>query len=178
MPRIDLASAPTRDGTGYPPPYDEPCRARRRVKLGDAAGLTQFGVNLLHLEPGTWSSQRHWHTAEDEFVYVLEGEVALVDDAGETLLRAGDCAGFKAGDPNGHHLINRSWGNALFLAVGPNNPADRATYPDIDLMYDGSTNSYTRKDGTPYPKRDANAAPAVQPPLEEHTLNPRVYRHD
>ena len=113
---------------------------------------------------------------------VVSGELTLITDEGETLMRAGDCAAFPAGKPNGHHLVNRSWGNALFLAVGPNIPADRATYPDIDLMYDGSTNSYTHKDGTPYPKRDAaaqslgTATPA--PPLEEHTLEQRTYRHE
>ena len=91
--RIDIAALVPVIGTLYPPPYDEPCRARARTKLGDAAGLTQFGVNLLHLPPGAWSSQRHWHTAGDEFVYVLSGEVTLVTDAGEEILHAGDAAG-------------------------------------------------------------------------------------
>src|SRR5579875_3511299 len=95
--KIDLDSAPVTAGTRYPPPHDAPCRARFRTRLGDAAGLTQFGVNLLRLPPGAWSSQRHWHSAEDEFVYVVEGEVVLVTDAGEETLRAGDCAGFEAG---------------------------------------------------------------------------------
>ena len=93
--RIDIAALAPVIGTLYPPPYDEPCRARARTKLGDAAGLTQFGVNLLHLPPGAWSSQRHWHTAGDEFVYVLSGEVTLVTDAGEEILHAGDAAGFR-----------------------------------------------------------------------------------
>src|ERR1700723_3558755 len=94
MPRkIDLATAPTRFGTAYPAPFDAPCVARRRWRLGAAAGLTQFGANLLRLPPGSWSSQRHWHTHEDELVYVLEGEVVLVTDAGEETLRPGDCAG-------------------------------------------------------------------------------------
>src|SRR5690348_6647438 len=100
MKKIDISAAKVSIGSGYPAPYDEPCRQRKRLRLGDVAALTQFGVNLLRLPPGVWSSQRHWHTAEDEFVYVLEGEVVLVTDDGEEVLRAGDCAGFKAGDSN------------------------------------------------------------------------------
>ena len=96
--RIDVAAVAAVVGTLYPPPFDQPCRTRVRQKLGDVAGLTQFGVNLLRLPPGAWSSQRHWHTASDEFVYVLSGEVILAGDAGEEVLRAGDAAGFKAGD--------------------------------------------------------------------------------
>src|SRR5687767_4275850 len=134
MPRIDRATAPVRTGTGYPPPYDEPCRLRERVTLGDAARLTQFGVNLLRLPPGQWSSQRHWHATEDEFVWVVEGEVVLVTDAGEEVLRAGDCAGFPAGEANGHCIQNRSDRDALLLEVGTRNPAgDAVDYPDIDL---------------------------------------------
>ena len=151
MPKIDLDAAPTRHGTAYPPPFDAPCQARRRWKLGDAAGLTQFGVNLLHLDPGAWSSQRHWHTAEDELVYVLEGDVVLVDDAGETPLRAGDCAGFRAGDPNGHHLVNRSGARALVLEIGGRAPdLDGVDYPDIDLVIPEGAGAYHHKDGRPY----------------------------
>ena len=102
--KIDASALTPTIGTLYPPPYDAPCRARQRTRLGDAAGLTQFGVNLLRLPAGAWSSQRHWHTASDEFVYVLNGEVMLVTDAGAELLHAGDAAGFKAGEPNGHCL--------------------------------------------------------------------------
>jgi len=108
MPRIDPAAVPKSSGTRYPRPFDEPCRKRSWLRLGDAAGLTQFGVNLLRLPPGAWSSQRHWHSHEDEFVYVLRGEVVLVDDDGEVRLRPGDSAGFPAGDRNGHCLQNRS----------------------------------------------------------------------
>ena len=155
MPKIDVESAPTRHGTAYPPPYDEPCRTRQRWKLGDAAGLTQFGVNLLRLEPGAWSSQRHWHSAEDEFVQVLEGEVTLVDDDGETLLRAGDSAGFMAGDPNGHHLVNRSSSHALVLEVGSRAPdRDGVVYPDIDLVIPPGTRLYQHRDGRPYESGD------------------------
>lgn len=150
MGKIDAEAAPRRDGTGYPPPFDAPCRARRRQRLGDAAGLTQFGVNRLLLPPGAWSSQRHWHAAEDEFVMVLEGEVVLVTDAGEEVLRAGDCAGFPAGRADGHHVQNRSDRDAVLLEVGSRRPdAERAEYPDIDLLYSAAT-GYTRRDGTKY----------------------------
>jgi uncharacterized cupin superfamily protein len=151
MPKIDIDKAPTRFGTGYPPPYDAPCLDRKRWKLGDAAGLTQFGVNLMRLPPGQWTSQRHWHTAEDEFVWVVAGEVVLVTDEGEHVLRAGDCAGFPAGVPNGHHLQNRSDAEAVLLEVGSRRPAeDGATYPDVDLVLDPGSTAYRRRDGTPY----------------------------
>jgi uncharacterized cupin superfamily protein len=147
--KIDLASAPTRFGSGYPAPFDAPCVARKKWRLGAAAGLTQFGVNLLRLPPGSWSSQRHWHVHEDELVYVLEGEVILVTDAGEETLRAGDSAGFKAGDPDGHHLQNRSDREAVVLEVGSRFPdGDTAEYPDIDLRV--LPEGFVRKDGTPY----------------------------
>ena len=150
--RIDPKDLPAQSGTFYPPPYDKPCRARERRKLGDAAGLTQFGVNLLRLPPGTWSSQRHWHFKEDEFVYVLEGEVVLVTDAGEEILGPGDCAGFKAGEEDGHHLQNRSDRAALLLEVGTRVEGDGAHYPGIDLVYPagGLPALYTHTDGTPY----------------------------
>ena len=150
--KIDIAAAQTRFGTAYPPPFDARCVGRKRWKLGDAAGLTQFGVNLLRLAPGVWSSQRHWHTGQDEFVYVLEGEVVLVADTGEETLKAGDCAGFKAGDEDGHHLQNRSDRDAVILEVGTRVEGDGASYPDIDLVHpaDGVPAMYTRKDGTPY----------------------------
>ena len=152
MPKIDIEAAPSRDGTAYPEPFDQPCRARRRRKLGDAAGLTQFGVNRLELDPGVWTSQRHWHSAEDEFVWVVEGEVVLIDDGGETVLKAGDCAGFPAGDGNGHHIVNRSDRTAVLLEVGTRRPAeDRVEYPDIDMIYTGGETFYRRRDGTPYP---------------------------
>lgn len=149
--RIDPKDVPVQTGTFYPPPYHQPCKARERRKLGDAAGLTQYGVNLLRLPPGVWSSQRHWHTEQDEFVYVLEGEVVLVTDAGEEILKPGDCAGFKAGDKDGHHLQNRSGYDALLLEVGTRLPNDAGEYPDIDMAFQmGAAAMYTRKDGTPY----------------------------
>ena len=152
--KIDLATAPTIAGTLYPPPYDEPCRKRSRVPLGKAAGLVQFGVNLCRLPPGTWSSQRHWHTHEDELIYVLEGEVVLVTDAGEEVLRPGDCAGFKAGVPNGHHLQNRSDVEAVLLEIGTRDPEnDGCDYPDIDMIARPQEEFYRHRDGTPYPQK-------------------------
>lgn len=151
MPKIDLASAPTRVGTGYPPPFNEPCVGRHRTKLGDAVGLSQFGVNLLRLPPGQWSSQRHWHTAEDEFTWVVEGEVVLVENGGETVLKAGDCAGFKAGVANGHCFQNRSDRDVLLLEIGSRKPAeDGCDYPDIDLVLREGEEIYRHRDGTPY----------------------------
>src|SRR5260221_13690632 len=132
--RIAPTDLPLHTGTFYPPPYDQPCRARERRKLGDAAGLTQFGVNLLRLPPGAWSSQRHWHTGGDEFIYVLSGEVVLVTDGEEEVLRAGDSAGFRAGDTNGHCLQNRSGEDARVLEIGTRVPGDSAFYPDIDMV--------------------------------------------
>jgi uncharacterized cupin superfamily protein len=149
--KIDIAVVQTRFGTGYPTPFDQPCVGRKRWKLGDAAGLTQFGVNLLRLPPGQWSSQRHWHVHEDEFVYVLEGEVVLITDAGEEVMHAGDCAGFKAGVADGHHIVNRSDSEAVLLEVGSRHPGgDGAAYPDIDLMIKAGSAAYLHKDGTPY----------------------------
>jgi len=149
--RIDLNNVPAVIGSGYPAPFDAPCAARARQRLGDAAELTDFGVNRLRLPPGAWSSQRHWHSAEDEFVYVLDGEVVLVTDAGEEILRAGDCAGFKAGVTDGHHLQNRSTRDAVVLEVGSRKTAeDEGDYPDIDLRFLKGRKGYAHKDGTPF----------------------------
>ena len=156
MPKIDQAAAPRVLGSTYPAPFDEPIKGRVGVRLGAAAGLDQFGVNLVTLPPGAWSSQRHWHEKEDEFVYVLDGELVLVEDEGETLLKAGDAAGFKAGTRNGHHLINRSGRDATFLAVGSRIGEDFGEYADIDMRFSRNGyrqtvgSAYTRKDGTPY----------------------------
>jgi uncharacterized cupin superfamily protein len=150
--RIDIDSIVAVIGSAYPQPFDEPCRERVRRRLGDAAGLTQFGVNLMRLPPGAWSSQRHWHTREDEFVYVLSGEVVLVTDAGEETLSAGDCAGFKAGAPDGHHLQNRSTSEAVLLEVGTRAiQEDEAWYPDIDMKALKGRAGYVHRDGRPYP---------------------------
>jgi uncharacterized cupin superfamily protein len=152
VPVIDVESLPRRTGSGYPPPFDRPCATRMRRRLGEAAGLTDFGVNLLELPPGAWSSQRHWHSAEDEFVWVLSGAVVLIDDAGEYLLHEGDCAAFPRGDGRGHHLVNRGDVVARLLEVGSRRPReDACTYPDIDLLLGDRAAGYTHKDGTPYP---------------------------
>jgi uncharacterized cupin superfamily protein len=150
--RIDVTLLAPVIGTLYPTPFDKPCRARERRKLGDAAGLRQFGVNLLRLPPGAWSSQRHWHTTEDEFVYVVAGEVTLVTDTGEELLRSGDAAGFKAGDADGHCLQNRSTADALVLEIGSRTADNAAYYSDIDMVAPaaGKPAIYTHRDGTPY----------------------------
>jgi uncharacterized cupin superfamily protein len=149
--KIDLPAVPVVKGSRYPSPYDEPCAGRARQRLGDAAGLTDFGVNLLRLSPGAWSSQRHWHSAEDEFTYVLDGEVVLVTDTGEETLRRGDCAGFKAGVQDGHHFQNRSAHDAVLLEVGSRRPADdEGDYPDIDLRFLKGRAGYIHKDGTPF----------------------------
>ena len=154
--RINVMSLPPVVGTLYPPPLDEPCRSRARTRIGNAADLTQFGVNFVRLPPGAWSSQRHWHTSTDELVYVLSGELVLVTDDGEELLRVGDAAGFKANDPNGHHLQNRSAEDATFLEIGTRLASDAATYPDVALLSPPHQEPalYTHRDGTPYPKRD------------------------
>jgi uncharacterized cupin superfamily protein len=149
--KIKIEAALEAVGSSYPSPYDVPCSARVRRRLGDAAGLTQFGVNLLRLPPGAWSSQRHWHSAEDEFLYVLEGEVVLVSDSGDEPLRAGDCAGFKAGMPNGHQVQNRSDHDALCLEIGSRRPSeDEVIYPDIDLKALKGREGYVHRNGEPY----------------------------
>jgi uncharacterized cupin superfamily protein len=160
VPKIDIDSLPVLAGSDYPDPFAGPCLPRRRRQLGDAAGLAQFGVNLLRLPVGAWSAQRHWHTAEDEFVWVVSGEVVLVEGLTgeapvETVLRAGDCAGFKAGVPNGHKIENRSDGEAVLLEIGTRNPAgDACDYPDIDMVAPQGSDRYFHRDGTPYPKYD------------------------
>ena len=149
--RIDITKLPIITGSGYPAPFDLACAARARQRLGDAAGLTDFGVNLMRLPPGAWSSQRHWHSADNEFVFIVEGEVVLVTDEGEEILRAGDCAGFKAGVKDGHHLQNRSARDALVLEVGSRRVVeDEGEYPDIDLRALKGRAGYTHRDGTPY----------------------------
>jgi uncharacterized cupin superfamily protein len=133
LPKIDLARAVVRTKSAYPGALGNVTDGREKTVLGDVAGLTQFGVNLTRLRPGAASALRHWHQTEDEFVYILEGEATLVDDGGETILRAGDAAGFKANDPNGHCLVNRSQRDVVFIEVGTRAPRDRYHYPDVDL---------------------------------------------
>jgi uncharacterized cupin superfamily protein len=151
MPTIDITAVPVHQGSGYPAPFDAPCAQRVRQRLGAAGGLTDFGVNLLRLPPGAWSSQRHWHSHEDELVYVLEGELTLIEDGGERVLRAGDCAAFPKGAANGHHLVNRSGTVALLLEIGSRSVKDLATYPDIDMQADTADGRFVHRDGRPYP---------------------------
>jgi uncharacterized cupin superfamily protein len=150
--KIDVTAAESVAGSRYPAPYDRPCAERLRRRLGDVVGLTQFGVNLLRLPPGCWSSQRHWHTVEDEFVFVVAGEVVLVTDAGEEVLHSGDCAGFKAGVADGHHLQNRTDRDAVVLEIGTRHPADdEAFYSDIDLHALKGCAGYAHRNGELYP---------------------------
>lgn len=153
MPKIDIDGLNTDSITGYPEPFRQIVRGRTRKRLGNAAGLTQFGVNLTTLKPGAGSAQRHWHTAEDEFVYVLAGEVVLCEDHGEVVLRPGDAAGFKAGVANGHCLVNRTAHDAVYLEVGTRAVRECAEYPDIDLRAERDENGmrYLHKSGEPYP---------------------------
>ncbi len=152
MPKIDIASLPVRTATVYPEAFRHIVAGRSNKQLGNAAGFTQYGVNLVTIAPGAASSARHWHENEDEFVYMLEGELILIEDEGETAMRPGDAAGFKAGVANGHHFVNRTDRDAKFLVVGTRAPTERAHYPDLDLAYhfDGKSVRMTHKSGEPY----------------------------
>lgn len=152
MPVIDQSKCPVKTGSIYPEPYASMMQGRSSLRLGDAGGLTQFGANLVMLEPGALSSLRHWHLNEDEFVWVVEGECTLVQDAGETVMRPGDCAAFPAGSTDGHHFINRSDRPARFLVVGSKAKHEVATYSDVDLKVEmgGGKASFSYKDGTPF----------------------------
>jgi len=152
MKMIDLSAVPTQSGSNYPHPFDIPCSGQSCQRLARHTGLTQFGVNLTVIEPGAWSSQRHWHSHEDELVWVLDGELTLVTDSGEEILRAGDCAAFRRGDPDGHHLVNKSGRPARVLEIGNSDPQDRCTYSDIDMIADVA--GYTHRDGAPYPVKE------------------------
>ena len=151
MKKIALASVSIKRGSGYPSPFDQPCAARARQPLTRSQGLTHFGVNLTVIPPGGWSSQRHWHSHEDEFVWILEGELTLVTDAGEEILHAGDCAAFKAGDPDGHHLVNRSAHPAKLLEIGNSDSRDRCVYSDIDMTAEPGLDAFSHRDGSLYP---------------------------
>lgn len=152
-PAIDPMAIAPRKGSVYPAEFARQVAAREKRAMGDVAGLTQFGVNLVTLAPGAWSSQRHWHTREDEFIYVLEGEITLVTDEGEQVLGPGAAAGFKAGVANGHCLANKSDKPARYLEVGTRDKADECEYPDIDMrrgLIDGER-VFTRKNGARIP---------------------------
>jgi len=152
MPKVDISKAKVRTGSNYPPQFQNVVQGREKSVLGDLVGLTQFGVNLTRLKPGAGSALRHWHENEDEFVYILEGELVLVEDEGETLLRTGDAAGFKAGVANGHHLVNRTQRDAVYLEIGSRSKHERVEYPDVDLVAvrDDHGWRFTRKNGDPY----------------------------
>jgi uncharacterized cupin superfamily protein len=155
MPKVDIAKVAVDTVTNYPDPFWKLIVGRERKRLGNAVGLSQFGVNLTTLKPGAWSSQRHWHRNEDEFVYVLEGELVLCEDRGETVLKAGDAAGWKADSRIGHCLINRTQKNAVYIEVGTRAPFETAVYPDIDMRAerDKTGMRYVKKTGEPYPVR-------------------------
>lgn len=150
MAKLDVANVPVRTGSIYPEPYAGMMAGRTSQRLGDAGGLTQFGANLVTLQPGALSSLRHWHQNEDEFVMITEGECVLVQDAGEVVMRVGDCAAFPAGSTDGHHFINRTEQEARFLVVGTRAKAEVATYSDVDMKVQmkGGKARFTYMDGT------------------------------
>ena len=152
MPKIDIDRVPAKAGSGYPPPFKAMADGRIKQALGDAGGLTQFGVNLTRLPPGAATAQRHWHETEDELVFVVSGELVLIEEGGETPLGAGEVATFKAGHADGHYLLNRSEEDAVVLEIGTRSSDERCHYPDIDLVYekrDGGIR-FTNKAGEPY----------------------------
>ncbi|MBC2834836.1 cupin domain-containing protein [Paragemmobacter straminiformis] len=152
MPKLDLTRVPVKTGSIYPAPYAAMMAGRSSLRLGEAGGLTQFGVNLVTLEPGAMSSLRHWHRAEDEFVMVTEGTCIMVTDAGEEEMQAGDCAAFPAGLADGHHFLNRTDRVARFLVIGSKAKHEVATYSDVDLVVEikDGTAAFRHKDGRDY----------------------------
>ena len=150
MPKIDLESVRQTNRTGYPPPFNAGVAGRLYRRIGKAGGLTEIGISHVVLEPGSVSSQRHWHEGIDEFVVVLAGEAVLIEDQGETIMRAGDCACFPKDVANGHHLVNRSDKQCALLAIDNRRDEGDCHYPDIDLHYDSAAGRMTHKDGAPY----------------------------
>lgn len=150
MPKFDLEQVPPVSSTGYPEPFAAAVAGRLSQRLTNPLGLEDFGVQLITLLPGAWSSQRHWHEAEDEFLIMLEGEATLVEDQGDALLKAGECAVFPKNVPNGHHLVNHGEKPAKFMVVGARGSKGNCHYPDIDLAAEFPSGRYTHKDGTPY----------------------------
>ena len=150
MPKLDLTAVPVKSGTIYPAPYAAEVAGRSSLRLGDAGGLTQFGVNIVILAPGAKSSLRHSHLHEDEFVMITQGSCTMMQDAGPTIMQVGDCAAFPAGVPDGHHFINHTDTEARFLVVGTKAKAEVATYSDVDFMVHqgGGVSRFTYKDGT------------------------------
>ena len=152
MPKVDVAKVPLKSGSFYPAPFQAEHKGRHKQALGDAVGLTQFGVNITRIAPGAASSLRHYHEQEDEFIFMLEGELVLIENDGEVMLTAGDCAGFKANSGNAHRLVNRSTKDAVYFEVGTRSPHDRVHYPDVDLLLerDKTGRRYLHKSGEPY----------------------------
>lgn len=149
MPKLDLDAIPQTNKTGYPAPYNEPVKGRWYRRLAPAAGLTRMGASHVTLEPGAWSSQRHWHSGQDELVVMLAGEAVLVDDCGETIIRPGDVLAWPAGEQNGHHLQNRSEAPCTFIAISAGaRETDSGAYPDIDMTFDAA--GYARRNCTRY----------------------------
>ncbi|HEX3858664.1 MAG TPA: cupin domain-containing protein [Pseudolabrys sp.] len=153
MPKVDIAKVPVKSGTFYPAEFQAECKGRHKQAIGDAAGLTQFGVNITRIAAGSASALRHWHELEDEFIYMLEGELVLAENGGEVVLKAGEAAGFKAGSGNAHRLINRSNRDAVYFEVGTRAGTERVHYPDVDLVLvrDEQGRRYLHRDGKPYP---------------------------
>jgi uncharacterized cupin superfamily protein len=149
---LDPKSVTPRTATVYPPEFADVVKGREKRSLGDFFGLTQYGVNLTTLAPGAWSSHRHWHEKEDEFIFIVEGEITLIDDSGEYLLMPGMCAGFKAGVSNRHHLANKTKAPVTYLEIGTRAPQEQAHYSDVDMLYvrNGNTITVTRKSGEPF----------------------------
>ncbi|WP_395391790.1 cupin domain-containing protein [Novosphingobium sp. BL-8A] len=149
MPKIDIDAITPSNRTGYPAPFDQPVAGRWYRRLAPASGLTEMGASHVTLKPGAWSSQRHWHDDEDEMLVMLSGEAVLVEDDGRTVLRAGDICAWPKGVTNGHHLINESDADCVFVAIGAGNQDGSGAYSDIDMKFEGP--GYFHKDGTPYP---------------------------
>ena len=153
MPKVDIAKVPVKSGSFYPAEFQAECQGRDKQALGEAVGLTQFGVNIARIKPGAASALRHWHEQEDEFIYMLEGELVLAENGGEVVLNAGDAAGFKAGSGNAHRLINRGKRDAVYFEVGSRAKSERVHYPDVDLVMerDDKGRRYLHRNGEPYP---------------------------
>ena len=141
-PVVDTLDVEAKIGTDYPVQFAEKCANREKKMLGDLFDLSQFGVNLTTLPPGQWSALRHWHREEDEFIYVVSGELVMIDDDGEHILKAGMCAGFPAGVQNGHHVVNNSDQPASFIEIGTRSATEHAEYPDEDLIADKDENGF------------------------------------
>lgn len=149
MPKLNLDAIEQTNRTGYPPPFNAPMAKRHYRRLAPEAGIDDFGVSHVVLEPGGISSQRHWHEGEDELVVMLDGEAVLIEDEGETIMRPGDIAAFLKGVANGHHLVNRSARPCVFVAIGKS-ATTACHYPDVDMYLPAGADHYTRKDGSPY----------------------------